>query len=34
LDGFVEDGERKGVVKNCAYSGMTLDFYPIIDSGG
>ncbi len=31
---LVEDGERKGVVKNCAYSGMTLDFYRSLTAVG
>jgi TldD protein len=24
---LVKDGARKGVLRNCAYSGQTLDFY-------
>ena len=31
---LVEDGERKGIVKNCAYSGMTLDFYRSLSAVG
>ncbi len=31
---LVEDGRKKGVVKNCAYSGMTLDFYRSLSAVG
>ncbi len=31
---LVEDGERKGVVKDCAYSGLTLDFYRSLTAVG
>ena len=31
---WVEDGVKKHVVKNCAYSGMTLDFYRSLSAVG
>ncbi|HNZ63081.1 MAG TPA: TldD/PmbA family protein [Bacillota bacterium] len=31
---LVEDGERRGIVKDCAYSGMTLDFYRSLTAVG
>lgn len=31
---LIEDGQKKGVVKNCAYSGMTLDFYRSLSAVG
>ena len=31
---LVEDGEKKHVLKNCSYSGMTLDFYRSLSAVG